>query len=459
MNYRILPKIDKLLLALTEKFPVAQALLLKNAARETVDFLRLEIGKGHLNNLDEGQLFAHALEISAEKYMSKNTPNLRRVINASGIVLHTNLGRSVLAEDAVKAINEIAANYSNLELSLDNGKRSSRYDHVRELICLLTGAEDALVVNNNAAAVMLMLDSLAKGGEAIVSRGELVEIGGAFRVPDIMNRTGVSLREIGCTNKTHLADYQAALNEQTKVLLKVHPSNYKMIGFTADVDLADLAQLAAQAQVPLLYDLGGGCLYPLAEQGVGNEPMVGQILKTGVDIVSFSGDKLLGGPQAGIIIGRKDLIAKMKANHLTRALRVDKFTLAALEATLRIYLDIEQAAQKIPTLAMLLAKPADLEIKAQQIVGFLSDLSDADIAIENGFSEVGGGSLPGEILDTVLLTIRPKSLKIEDFVAKLRCAEPAVLAYIRDNKAIFDLRTINQADLVELAAIIKQSIL
>ena len=459
MDLSWLPKVDKLLLLLEQENntklcqPLATA-----AAREAVAQMREQTANGQLKLADKEQAFNFGLELTRQLYQRKNNPSLRRVLNATGIVLHTNLGRAVLPQAALQAIVEAAEGYCNLELDLATNQRSSRYDHVVELLCLLTGAEDALVVNNNAAAVLLALDTLAKGGEAITSRGELVEIGGSFRVPDIMAKTGVTLREVGCTNKTHLRDYQQAITENTKLLLKVHPSNFAQVGFVSEVELAELAELGQTHNIPTLYDLGSGCLYPLAEQGVGAEPLVGHALKSGVDVLCFSGDKLLGGPQAGIIIGKAKYIQQMKANHLTRALRIDKFTLAALEATLRLYLEPEQARQQVPVLEMILAESEVLRSKAEKVADLLDKSGLCTVELVDGVSQVGGGSLPGLELPTNLVIVQPKQGSAAMLLQKLRQGRPAVLAYIRDDKAVFDVRTLTEQEAVEVAGLVVESL-
>ena len=294
-------------------------------------------------------------------------PRLRRVINATGVVIHTNLGRSPLHPSALQHLIDVSRAYSNLEYDLDRGERGSRYDHVEEILCRLSGAESAMVVNNNAGAVLLVLNTLAEGREVVVSRGELVEIGGAFRIPDVMKRSDALLREVGTTNRTHLDDYQEAIGPQTALLLKVHTSNFRVLGFTSDVALPELIQLGKQHHLPVMEDLGSGCLIDLTRYGLLKEPTVQEVMKTGVDVVTFSGDKLLGGPQAGIILGKKEVLDLVKANPLTRALRIDKLTLAALESTLLLYLDEKKAMEEIPTLQMLTVRPGSIETEGEAI--------------------------------------------------------------------------------------------
>jgi L-seryl-tRNA(Ser) seleniumtransferase len=336
-------------------------------------------------------------------------PHLRPVINATGVVLHTNLGRAPLSSEACAAIERVARGYCNLELNLEDGKRGSRYDHVERLLTSLTGAEAALVVNNNAAAVLLVLDSLAHGREVVVSRGELVEIGGSFRIPEVLSRSGAIMKEVGTTNKTHLQDYERAIGPETAMLLKVHPSNYRIMGFTCQVTDEELVDLAARRQVIVVEDLGSGALVDLSRYGVGPEPTVQASLTAGVDIVTFSGDKLLGGPQAGLILGSAELLRTLKENQLLRALRVDKFTLAALEATLQAYVQ-EEAEQTLPVLQMLTVTPASLQQQAVDIQKLLAGRlgTECAIAVRKGSSMVGGGALPLEELPTTLLELRPR---------------------------------------------------
>ena len=319
----------------------------------------------------------------------ESLPSLRPVINATGVILHTNLGRGCLSDRAADAVYDIARGYSTLEYNVEAGHRGSRHDHVEKLLCRLTGAESAMVVNNNAAAVMLILSTLAQGGEVITSRGELVEIGGSFRVPDIMELCGCHLREVGTTNKTHLSDYERAIGEQTRALLKVHTSNYRIVGFTESLPLSDIVALGCRTGLPVVEDLGSGSLVDLEHYGIHDEPTVQNSIRAGVDVVSFSGDKLLGGPQAGIILGKKPYIDRMKRHPLARAIRVDKMTIAALWATLTTYQDLHRAEQEIPTLAMLAVSGEDLRASAAQLCALLKERGvAAEVVAQSG--PVGG---------------------------------------------------------------------
>jgi L-seryl-tRNA(Ser) seleniumtransferase len=378
-------------------------------------------------------------------------PSLRPVINATGVVLHTNLGRAPLSAEACAAIERVARGYCNLELNLEDGKRGSRYSHVEQLLTALTGAEAALVVNNNAAAVLLVLDSLASGREVVASRGELVEIGGSFRMTEVIARSGAILKEVGATNRTHPQDYERAIGPETAMLLKVHPSNYQIMGFTRQVANDELVGLAARCQVIVVEDLGSGTMVDLSRYGVGHEPTVQDSLAAGVDIVTFSGDKLLGGPQAGLILGRAELLRTLKENQLLRVLRVDKFTLAALEATLQAYVR-EDAEQTLPVLRMLTATPAALQQRAEGLQKLLSGrLGGAcDIALRKGVSSVGGGALPLEELPTTLVELRPVRLSATALAERLRRGEHPVLTLIQDDRVLLDPRTLEDDEVEPL---------
>lgn len=365
--------------------------------------------------------------------------SLEPVINATGVVLHTNLGRAVLAEPAVRALERAAREYAAVEYDLGRGTRGSRYDHCRALLTELTGAADALVVNNAAAGLLLALTAHARGGEAVVSRGELIEIGGAFRIPEILERSGATLVEVGTTNRTHRDDYVRAIGSSTRLLLKVHRSNFQVVGFTADVPASDVAALASERGLSSLYDLGSGLLLDLAPWGLAGEPTVAQALASGVDLVVFSGDKLLGGPQAGIMVGRGAAIAACRSDPLARALRPDKLTLAALEATLALYRDPAAARREIPVLRMLTEAADDLRARAAELAALLPRGA-ADVVA--GESEVGGGSFPGATLPTWLVRLHSGPLTADTVAERLRIGVPPVVARIADGHVVLDLRTI-----------------
>ncbi len=426
---------------------------LKLCTRNYLDTLRQTIlaGEPLAFSLADRQIVLQHLIKFVRQY---HRPCLRRVINASGVIIHTNLGRSLLPTASRQVLLDASSHPSNLELNLESGKRGSRYQHVDALLCELTGAEAALVVNNNAAAVLLALDTLAKGKEAIVSRGQLVEIGGSFRIPDIMARSGARLVEVGCTNRTHLADYQQAIGPETALLLRVHCSNYRIIGFTGEVSSTDLAALGRERGIPTMEDLGSGCLVDLSRFGLVKEPTVQETVASGMDIVSFSGDKLLGGPQAGILLGKKSWIDVIKANPLNRALRIDKLTLAALELVLRLYLDESLALREIPTLAMIAASKEVIRARATRLLAACEQQLSADCACElvRCQSQVGGGAMPGQSLDSWAVALRPSLLKISQVEHRLRQAELPVIARIEEDRLLFDLRTVADEELELLLA-------
>ncbi len=381
-------------------------------------------------------------------------PKLRRVINATGVVVHTNLGRSVLAEAAVEAVVRAARYYTNLEFDLELGQRGSRYALVEGLLTELTGAESALVVNNNAAAVFLCLQTLAVGREVIVSRGQLVEIGGSFRIPDVMARSGAILVEVGATNKTHPHDYERAITEKTALLLKVHTSNFAVVGFTAEVDLPTLVAIGAARGLPVMEDLGSGNLVDFGPFGIGREPTVIECLEAGVDLVTFSGDKLLGGPQAGIILGRKEYLDPIKKNPLHRAVRVDKMTLAGLEATLHLYRDPRRAFSQVPTLRMLTRPLASIKRSAATLARRLRAVARDRFTVElmDGRSQVGGGALPLGDLPTRLVAVRSLGEPVARIEEKLRGREVPIIARTHQERLLLDVRTMLPGDDREAAA-------
>lgn len=380
---------------------------------------------------------------------------LRRTINATGIVIHTNLGRSLLPAQAVERLAAICGGYTNLEYDLERGKRGSRYVHAEAILCELTGAEAALVVNNNAGAVFLALNTLAGEREVVVSRGQLVEIGGSFRIPDVMAASGAVLREVGTTNRTHLKDYAGAINERTALLMKVHTSNYRIVGFTADVSLQELVSLGHKHNLPVIEDLGSGCFIDLSPFGLHGETTVQDTVRAGADLVTFSGDKLLGGPQSGIMVGRKDLIAQCRGNPITRALRVDKMTLAALEATLRLYRDERQAMEDIPTLRMIAVSASELEARALELSALIRGTDGQnrlEVAARPGFSQVGGGSLPAQDLPTTVVAVRSNSLSPNAIEERLRMNDPPVIGRIESDYFIMDVRTLSTSDFEPIRA-------
>jgi L-seryl-tRNA(Ser) seleniumtransferase len=468
--FRKLPSTDELL-----RSPEIQALIVRDgltavttAVRSVLERIRSEISRG---SLDEHQL---NLSLSKIRYAieddlhSSLIPSLCPVINATGVILHTNLGRAPLSDAVIDHVREIATNYSNLELDLatgDRGKRDSHVDHLfQQLFAGAVSKTDAsapvstIVVNNNAAAVLLALNTLAEGGEVIVSRGELVEIGGSFRIPDVMSKSGATLREVGTTNRTRIADYERALSDRTRLLLRVHRSNFEISGFTEQPSLPDLVALSRRRQIPLMEDLGSGALFDLRSIGVQNEPGVSDSLALGVDIVTYSGDKLLGGPQAGLITGRPDLISRMRSNALFRALRVDKLTYAALEATLLSYL--RQQYDSIPAVRMICTSKDSIRRRAES---FRQAISSKDFSIElcDGESLIGGGAAPSATLPTCLLSIQHRHFSAADFAAHLRQSDPPIIARIEEDRVLLDLRTVfPEQDQMLISALVKlQSVL
>ena len=384
-------------------------------------------------------------------------PSLRNVVNATGVVVHTNLGRSLLADQVLAKFGPLAGGYSNLEYSLDQGRRGSRYTHVEYLLQELTGAEAGMVVNNNAAAVLLSLETLARGKEVVVSRGQLVEIGGAFRIPDVMRKSGAKMVEVGTTNKTHLRDYEAAIGPDTALLLKVHTSNFQIVGFTEEVPLSALVKLGRQHDIPVMDDLGSGCLLDFSQYGMIREPTVQEALEQGVGVVTFSGDKLLGGPQAGIILGKKDLVAAIRENQLNRALRIDKLTLLALEETLRIYRDPRMAVRDIPTLRMICSSYESLLEKAEQLHALIRGINTENFSVEqvDGDSKVGGGALPLQKLKTRLLSLIPAKLSAQRMEKHLRLNDPPVIARVEKDRLMLDVRTIRETEFQTVAQAVK----
>jgi L-seryl-tRNA(Ser) seleniumtransferase len=419
--------------------------------REVLNAERRRVAAGPGLPAEAPTLAARVVEVIARSGVF----SLRPLINATGVVLHTNLGRATLSPLALERLGRIGGEYSNLELDLESKERGSRYTHVEGLLRRLTGAEDALVVNNNAAAVLLILETLAHGQEVIVSRGELIEIGGEFRIPDIMLRSGAVLREVGATNRTHLRDYAEAMGPQTALLLKVHTSNYRVVGFTADVASRELAELGRRHGVPVMEDLGSGCLVDLRQWGFPHEPTVQEVVAAGVDLVSFSGDKLLGGPQAGIVVGRRELVQRLKKNPWNRALRIDKLTLAALEATLYLY-DAGRALETVPTLRMLTEPLAAVRRRAQRVLNRLPAELRARLAarLVEDRAQVGGGALPTVELPTAAVALGPTPETARALEVALRAGEPPVIGRIVDDRLLLDCRTVLPAQVNALAAAI-----
>jgi L-seryl-tRNA(Ser) seleniumtransferase len=404
--------------------------------------------------------FEHLSPFFQKEIDLQTQPRLRRVINATGVVIHTNLGRAPLHSSAISHLIEVSKTYSNLEYDLELGERGSRYTHVEETLCRLSGAESALVVNNNAGAVLLVLNTLAEGKEVIVSRGELVEIGGAFRIPDVMKRSGAFLREVGTTNRTHLSDYQEAIGPKTALLLKVHTSNFRVMGFTSEVSVQDLVRLGGEHQLPVVDDLGSGCLIDLTRYGLEEEPTVQGTIKTGVDAVTVSGDKLLGGPQAGIILGKKKALDLFKINPLTRALRIDKLTLAALESTLLLYFDEKKAMEEIPTLRMLSLDTKQLKKRGRRLLKKLSGMTNTrmTVTLKEDVSQVGGGALPLQELPTFVVSIKPLDIAVNNLEENLRKGNPPIISRISKEELVLDMRTVFDEEIPLLTAGIEKAL-
>jgi L-seryl-tRNA(Ser) seleniumtransferase len=443
---RAMPSIDECLKAAQETPELAGFArgYLKMIVRRTQAALREAIVAGNSGIAASPEHVLEEIVRATRQAVAADEPALRNVVNATGVVLHTNLGRALLAETAIEAVAHAARSAVNLEYDLASGERGDRDALVEEELCTLTGAEAATVVNNNAAAVLLALNSLADGREVIVSRGELIEIGGSFRIPDVMARSGARLREVGTTNRTHPRDYIAALGPETAMLLKVHPSNYRIVGFTAEVSLAELAEIGRAHDVAVMEDLGAGALIDMSVYGLPREPVVAERIAAGAGIVTFSGDKLLGGPQAGLIVGRRELIAQLKANPLKRALRCGKLTLAALEATLRLYLRAADLGAELPTLRILRRQPAELEIVADRAREILAERLGPEFSVEviGATSEIGSGALPTRELASRALRVTHAELSADKIAAIFRHARPPVIGRITDGAFQLDLRTI-----------------
>jgi len=439
-----IPAINKILMTeevkqLLEEYP---EVFVKDIVKKETENIKNEILNNNLSEVPSMEKIIEKINLSVKKNYKYS---LRRVINATGTILHTNLGRSILSESIKENLIDVVFNYSNLEFNLAEKQRGSRYVHLIDIIKRLTGAEDVLVVNNNAAAVMLTLSTLAKDKEIVVSRGELVEIGGAFRIPEIIKLSGGTIQEVGTTNKTHLKDYVNAINENTGILLKVHTSNYKIVGFTKEVTYKELADLAHEKGLVAVNDLGSGQFVDFTSYGLTYEPTVKEVLDSGIDVVTFSGDKLLGGPQAGIIVGKKKYIEAMKKNQLTRALRVDKMTIAALEATFRIYLDEEKALKEIPTLNMISMSMGELREKADKFAEKVKE-TDFSAEITEDKAEIGGGSYPGVYLDSMSVKLTHNTKTATEIEGILLEAEIPIITRIKENSIIFDMRTLREQE-------------
>lgn len=443
---RNIPAVDEIMknqevIELFEEFPREMVL---NAVKMILDERRKKIlnsGSSDQTNPDRVKM-VNKDEIIQKIDLMKEL-SLKRVINATGIIIHTNIGRAPLSEEAVNAVIEAAKYYSNLEFDISTGKRGKRYTHVKSLLQDITGAESGIVVNNNAAAVFLCLSTFAKGYEVIISRGELIEIGGSFRIPEIMEQSGAKLVEVGSTNRTHIEDYKNAITEKTKMILKVHTSNYRVVGFTSEVGLDDLNKLAKDYNLPLLLDMGSGNFMPAEELGLKDEPTVQDEVLSGADIVTFSGDKLLGGPQAGIIVGKNKYIDRIAKSPLNRALRVDKLTLAALEATLKAYVLSDEAKADIPVIKMLKMSEEELKNRADHVVRTIKNkCSVFKLSVCKDSSQVGGGAYPLHDIPTYVVSLDSTPLSVNKFESLLRSLKTPVIARIKNDRVLFDMRTL-----------------
>ncbi len=456
-----LPKIDEIILILEKQniYDFAPHEIVKETCRKVVQELRDKIINAKKKLPAEFSPDAPAVAQEVEKSIKGlYRYSLRSVVNATGVILHTNLGRAPLCPEALERIVEVGKGYSNLEFDLAKGERGQRYDHVSSLLCALTGAEDALIVNNNAAAVLLVLNTLAQKKEAIVSRGELIEIGGEFRIPEIMNKSATKLHEVGTTNRTRLSDYEKAVNDKTGLIMKVHTSNYRIVGFTEEASIESLVELGKNRGIPVMDDLGSGCLIDLDIYGLQHEPTIRERLAAGVDVVTFSGDKLLGGPQAGIIVGKKDVLAKIKKNPLNRALRIDKFTLAALEATLMHYLNPAEAVKKLRSLKALTEPVTNVKKRAEELITKLQNekFDSLKFSLREDFAAAGGGSLPMQQIPTVLVAVKNKKMSATKMEEKLRRLDVPVIARVDKDEILFDLRTVAKDEFVFIIEGLKQ---
>ncbi|MCE5322172.1 L-seryl-tRNA(Sec) selenium transferase [bacterium] len=453
-QYRQLPSVDEML-----RDERIVCLLDKHSRTAITDAIRTVLEKSRCAIADGAQAPDHSeLYEQVETEVKRLArPSLRRAVNATGVILHTNLGRSTLCQDAVNSINEIAQSHSTLEMDVASGKRGSRQDHVRSLLTELTGAESALVVNNNAAAVLLAVNTLAQGASVIISRGQLVEIGGSFRMPDIIKRAGANLVEVGTTNRTRIADYENAFTDDTALILRCHPSNFKISGFVEEASLDELVDLAQSRHIPMVDDLGSGALLDISTFGMDYEPTVMQSVKAGASIVCFSGDKLLGGPQAGILVGKSDVIDLCRKNPLARALRVDKFTLAALEATLRVYRYGDPWAQ-IPTLAAISRPLDEITSQAKRLSRAINSLhvDGLTTTVEQVSSEIGGGSLPGQSIKSCAVALKSGWLSAEDLGEHFRGNDPPVFGRIAQERFLLDMRTVTKQEVNDILGCVKR---
>ena len=448
---KYLPAVDNLLEQLMEQQYALPREYLVQVIRDELDHLRQDILSEKFAG-DEDAVKTEALERIKSRCESRQAGSMQSVINATGIVLHTGLGRAPLSESAREALEKAASGYVNLEFDLDSGTRGERNDHIEDLLCAVTGAEAGLLVNNNAAAVLLALNTLASGGESIISRGQLVEIGGSFRIPDVMAKSGTTMVEIGTTNRTHLQDYTDAITDQTRIILIAHTSNYKIEGFTKSPALKDLVELGQNHNIPLMYDLGSGALFDMERLGLPRELVVSEIIDAGVDVVTFSGDKLIGGPQSGLIVGTKALIDQMKKNPMTRALRCDKLIYASMEATLQSYISPAELPSKNRTYELLTRSPGELHTLAEAVLeGLPNEVPEIlDLQLMDAPTEAGSGSLPTEQIPGIALVIQSSAWSPNRIMHWMRNWSAPIIGYISHDQCYFNLRTILPDQIKEL---------
>lgn len=455
---RYLPSIDAVM-----RRPDVDALCRKFSRSITIKAVRLILNDRRMKILSSTEHCQTKNDASSEITSSEIVtiiadilkPSLRNVINATGIIIHTNLGRAPLVNEAIESIIEVARSYSNLEYDIKRGERIARSEHIEELLKQISGAEGGFVVNNNAAAILLCLNTLARGREVIISRGELIEIGGSFRIPEILEQSGAVLIEVGTTNRTHVQDYRHAVTGQTALLMRAHTSNYRILGFTSEVELSELCRLGQELNIPVVFDMGSGNLLDFGKFGLQGESTIQDAVKSGVDVITFSGDKLLGGPQAGIIVGKHKYIHKMKSNPLARALRIDKLTLAGLEATLQLYAYMPEQIHKIPVLKMFMTPESTLKRKAQTLVRTIKqEVPAIDTQIIKETSQVGGGAYPMYNLPTWAVALNPSPLSVNAFEALLRSSSTPIIARISKDRIVFDMRTLFPKELPIVAGAI-----
>jgi L-seryl-tRNA(Ser) seleniumtransferase len=455
-----IPSVDSILQnAEIEKLKIPKNVLVSEIRTE-LEKIREEIKSGEIpqHKINKYSLSTIAVENLTLKLKEKLQPSLTRVINATGVILHTGLGRAPFSEPAKKSILEVAENYSNLEFDIETGKRGDRISHVENLLTSLSGAESAVVVNNNAGAVLITLNTIAFGKEVVVSRGQLIEIGGGFRIPEVIVKSGAIMKEVGTTNKTHLYDFEKAINKNTALILQVHTSNYKILGFTKEVELKTLTGLAHKKKIPLVHDLGGGVLIDLRKFGLPYEPIVKESIESGADVVTFSGDKILGGPQAGIIVGKKKYIDRIKKNPLMRALRCDKLTYASLSATLKIFLDEKEILQKHSVLKMMTESIENLRKRAEFILNSIGENPNLEIQIKKSYSQAGSGALPLEKIPSVAIVISPKIISTNEIAKRLRKNQPPIIGYVKNDKLYLDLRTVREDEIPIIVKAIKETL-